>query len=141
MPGDILSDITDPLLADRGATDDLRSRIDLLRRKLDGVRDRIRRIDLSGQIHRHPWPAVGIAFALGALAGSSARRASRAISERPFGSTALGALGTLALHAVRELALAQLGHAARRWWIEHGGEPLDDVHPAHRTGARPFPQP
>src|SRR5262249_42706757 len=106
------SDITDPLLAGRGrATDDLRSRIDLLRRKLDDARDRI---DLSGQIRRHPWPAIGIAFALGALAGHGARRrAAREIPERSSGSAALGAASALALHVLRELALAQLSRTAR----------------------------
>jgi hypothetical protein len=137
------SDITDPLLADADcARGDARSRIDQLRRKLDDVRDRIDRIDLPAQIHRHPWPAVGIAFALGALAGRGARRsAPRGATERLFGSTALGAASALALHVLRELALAQLGRTARRWWSEHGGPSHDDVHAAHRADTRPFPEP
>ena len=135
-------DINDPLLADiERARDDLRSRIDQLRDKLDAVRDRIHRIDLSGLIHRHPWPAVGIAFALGAFAGRRAAPPSRATPERSFGSTAIGAVGTLALHVLRELAIAQLGAAANRWWNAHGGEPLDEVHPAYRTDTRPSPEP
>lgn len=136
------SDITDPLLADRGRErDELRSRVDLLSRKLDDMRDRISRIDLSEQIHRHPWPAVGIAFALGALAGRGIRRAPRATPERSFGSAAFGVVGTLALHVLRELALAHLGRTARRWWSEHGGAPLDDVYPADRTDTRPPAEP
>jgi hypothetical protein len=136
------SDITDPLLADADlARDDLRSRIDQLRHKLDDVRDRIARIDLSEQIHRHPWPAVGIAFALGALAGRGIRRAPRAAPERTFSRTAVGAVGAIGLHVLRELVLAQLGRTARRWWGEHGGEPFDDVHPAYRADPRPFAEP
>jgi len=137
------SDITDPLLADAGcARNDMRSRIDLLRRKLDAARDRIARIDLSAQIHRHPWPAVGFAFALGALAGRRARRGSpRATPERLFGSTALGAASALALHVLRELAIAQLGRTARRWWSAYGDPSLDDVPPAYRADTRPFPEP
>ncbi|HEX7841506.1 MAG TPA: hypothetical protein VF469_28740 [Kofleriaceae bacterium] len=134
------SDITNPLLAEADrAREDLRSRVDQLRRKLDDVRDRIARIDLSEQIHRHPWPAVGIAFALGALAGRGVRRPPRAVPERSFGRTALGALGAVALHVLRELALARLGRSARHWWSEHGGEPLDDIPPGHRAGTRPEP--
>lgn len=135
------SDLTDSLLADADrARADLRLRIDQLKdqlkRKLDDARHRI---DLPGQIQRHPWPAVGVAFALGALAGSGARRAPSAPAARSVGGAALGAVLDLALHVLRELALAQLGRTARRWWSEHGGEPLED--PAYRADAPPFSEP
>jgi len=133
------SDMTDPLLADADrARADLRSRIDQLRHKLDDLRDRI---DLSGQVRRHPWPAVGIAFALGALAGFGPRRIPGATPERSFGSAALGALGTLALHVLRELALAQLSRMSSHWWSEHGGEPFDDARRAYRAARPPCPEP
>lgn len=130
MPSDITdSFLTDSFLAADQREDRVRSRVRLLRRKLEDARDRIDR-SLSAQIDRHPWPAVGIAFALGVLAGRLARRsAPRPTPERSFGGAALGALGSLGLHVLRELAVAQLRRTASRWWSEHGGGPLDDVHP------------
>jgi hypothetical protein len=118
------SDLTDSLLPETDrARADLRLRVDQLKRKLHAVGHRI---DLPAQIRRHPWSAVGVAFALGALAGSGARRASSVSAERSLGGAAVGAVFSLALHVVRELALAQLGRTARRWWSEHGGEPFED---------------
>ena len=123
------TDLTDPQLADDGrrgarAADMLRDRIDGLRRKLVDASDRI---DLPGQIRRHPWSAVGIAFALGALSSGIAGAASRPVPTRTRGRRAVSALAALGLHVVRELAIAQLGRSARRWWIEHGGDALDDA--------------
>lgn len=135
------TDTTDPLLADddrRGAraTDMLRDRIDGLRRKLV---DAGGRIDLPGRIRRRPWTAVGIAFALGALSGGIAGAASRRVPTRTRGRRAMSALAAIGLHVVRELAIAELGRSARRWWIEHGGEALDDARGEPRTADRsPF---
>ena len=111
-------DLPDPAIveADRRverAKASLRARFASLEQRLGDVRDRI---DLPAQIRRHPLPAVGIAFALGALAGRrGARIASRVAAERSIGATALGALGALGLRVVRELVILQLTRAARHW--------------------------
>lgn len=137
-----MSSYTDPYSAGgprRGerAEADLHSSIDLLREKFDNVRRRITRIDLSAEIQRHPWRAAGIALALGAIAGRRARR-SAAAPGRSFGGMAVGALGAIGLHVLRELAVAQLGHGARRWWSEHGGPPIDQADGPHRVNIDPF---
>lgn len=130
-------DITDPFLAGAGRRADrvedvLRARIELLKRKLDDARGRI---DLPAQIRRHPWPAIGIAFALGALAGRSARPRAPATADRPLAGAALTALGSLGLQIIRELAIVQLGETAKRWWTEHGGGSPDHARAAHAVEA------
>lgn len=137
-----MSSHTDPYTAGpprRGerAEADLRSAIDLLRDKLDDARRRINRIDLSAQIQRHPWRAVGIALAIGAVAGRRGRRRTAAPG-RSLGGMAVGALGAIGLHVLRELAVAHLGRSARRWWSEHGGPPFDEDDALHRANIDPF---
>jgi uncharacterized membrane protein YdfJ with MMPL/SSD domain len=132
------SDFTDRILADAGrhAEDAVRARAEQLKHKLDDARAWI---DLSGQVRRHPWPALGLALAAGALAGLGAGRRAQARARRTLGSTAMAMLGTIALHAVRELAIAQLGSTAKRWWLDHrdGDDNLDDPRAA-RDADEPF---
>jgi hypothetical protein len=123
----------------------LRARIAVLERRLGDVRDRI---DLPEQIRRHPLPAVGIAFAFGALVGGRGRRptgraaspAAPALARKPrtLGGTALALLSALGLQLLRELALRQLRRTAERWWSEHGGS-LDDHDPARDHAPRAEP--
>lgn len=130
-----ISDPRDPVVeADQRverAKASLRSRIELLERKLGDVRDQL---DLPEHIRRHPWPAVGVALALGALAGrgggggggGGAVAAVTALARprsRSAGRSALVLFGKLAFGLVRELALAQLGLAARRWLEQHAESP------------------
>ncbi|HEY0483838.1 MAG TPA: hypothetical protein VGD37_40240 [Kofleriaceae bacterium] len=139
------TDITDPYLADAGheaerAEELLRARVEELKRKFDDVRARI---DLSGEIHRHPWPAVGIAFAVGALAGVIRSGARTAAQPRSFTRVALGAVGALGLHVVRELAVGQLGRVAKSWLLDQdGGAPDaadgDDVRAPRTANIAPF---
>jgi hypothetical protein len=114
----------------------LRARIAVLERRLGDVRDRI---DLPEQVRRHPLPAIGIAFALGALVGGRGRAAGRAASPAPpafaprprtLRSMALTVVSGLAFELVRELAIGRLRRTAERWWSEHGGE-LDEPASAH----------
>jgi hypothetical protein len=99
----------------------LLSRVELLKHKLTDARQKL---DLRAQIARHPLPAVGIAFALGAAAGlrrtGSTRAAMPVSSGRSLRSAAATALAAFGLHIVREIALGQLGQVARRWWAEAG---------------------
>jgi len=135
------SNTTDPVVveADRRVAEakaSLRARIAVLERRLGDVRDRI---DLPEQVRRHPLPAVGIAFALGALVGGRGRAAGRApppaapaLAPRPrtLGSMALAIVSGLAFELLRELAIGRLRHTAERWWSEHGGA-LDEPASAH----------
>ena len=130
------SNTTDPVVveADRRveqAKASLRARIAVLERRLGDVRDRI---DLPEQIRRHPLPAIGIAFALGALVGARGRAAGRAAPPlapvlvarpRTFGSMVLAIVSGLAFQVLRELAIGQLRRTAERYWSEPG-ESLDE---------------
>ena len=136
------SNTTDPVVveADRRveqAKASLRARIAVLERRIGDVRDRI---DLPEKVRRHPLPAVGIAFALGALVGGRGRAAGRdrptpavpAFAPRPrtLRSMAMTVVSGLAFELVRELAIGRLRRTAERWWSEHGGE-LDESASAH----------
>ena len=130
------SNTTDPVVveADRRveqAKASLRARFAVLERRLGDVRDRI---DLPAQIRRHPLPAVGIAFALGALVGARGRAAGRAAPAaapvliarpRTLGSMALAVVSGLAFQLLRELAIGQLRRTAERYWREGDGS-LDE---------------
>ncbi|HEX3473803.1 MAG TPA: hypothetical protein VHT91_02115 [Kofleriaceae bacterium] len=135
------SNTTDPVVveADRRveqAKASLRARMAVLERRLGDVRDRI---DLPAQIRRHPLPAVGIAFALGALVGARGRAAGRSpppvapvlvARPRTLGSMALAIVSGLAFQLLRELAIGQLRRTAERYWSEPG-ESFDDPGPAY----------
>ena len=135
------SNTTDPAVAEavrrvEQAKASLRARVAVLERRLGDVRARI---DLPGQIRRHPLPAVGIAFALGALVGGRGRAARRAappvapaLAPRPrtLGSMALAIVSGLAFQLLRELAIGQLRRTAERYWGEPGGS-LDEPASAH----------
>jgi hypothetical protein len=122
MASDTTGPLTDPAIADADrrverAKASLRSRFEEIERRFVGVRDRL---DVPEHIRRHPLPAVGIALALGALAGrgGTRRAAIDAPGERSLGGTAFALAATLALRIVRELAIAQLGITAKRY-LEH----------------------
>lgn len=145
------SNTTDPVVveADRRveqAKASLRARIAVLERRLGDVRDRI---DLPEQIRRHPLPAVGIAFALGALVGGRGRAADRAappappaLAARPrtLGSMALAIVSGLAFQLLRELAIAQIRRTAEQLWSERGGS-LDEPPSEHLAPHAPHTEP
>jgi hypothetical protein len=134
------SHTTDPVVveADRRveqAKASLRARLAVLERRIGDVRDRI---DLPEQIRRHPLPAIGIAFALGALVGGRGRRLDRAALVAPafagrprtLGGMALAVVSGLTFQLLRELAIGQLRRTADRWWSEQG-EALDEPSSEH----------
>ena len=140
------SHTTDPVVveADRRveqAKASLRARLAILERRIGDVRDRI---DLPEQIRRHPLPAVGIAFALGALVGGRGRRraalAAPAFTSRPrtLGSMALAVVSGLTFQLLRELAIGQLRRTADRWWSERS-EALDEPSSEHGVDPRRAP--
>lgn len=98
----------------------LLSRVELLKHKMSDARHRF---DVPAQITRNPLPAVGIAFALGAVIGF--RRTAKLLpapgAGRSVKSAAFAAFAAVALHVVREVAITQLGVVARQWWTEVAG--------------------
>jgi hypothetical protein len=140
---------TDPVVveADRRveqAKASLRARMAVLERRLGDVRDRI---DLPEQIRRHPLPAVGIAFAFGALVGGRGNRSAErappagpafAAKPRTLGGMALAVVSGLTFELLRELAIGQLRRTAERWWSEQGGA-LDEPSSEHDLAPRSEP--
>jgi hypothetical protein len=127
----VSNDLSDPVVveADRRAERaraSLRSRFAELEHRFGDVRERL---DVAEHIRHHPWPAVGIALALGALAGGrgGARSAVAATTERSLGGAALAGLAAIGLRVAREIVLTQLARGARQWIEERGGsaEPID----------------
>jgi|GEM_PF-3303043 len=100
----------------------LLARVELLKHKYDDAKHQL---DFKAQIAKHPLPAIGIAFAIGALAamsgGSSAPRAAQTPGERSLTGAALGALAAFGLRMAREIAIGQLGNAAKTWWATQNG--------------------
>jgi hypothetical protein len=142
------SHTTDPVVeADRRveqAKASLRARLAVLERRLGDVRDRI---DLPEQIRRHPLPAVGIAFAFGALVGGRGNRpagraapVAPAFAARPrtLGGMALAVVSGLTFELLRELAIGQLRRTAERWWSEQAGA-LDEPSSEHDLAPRSEP--
>jgi hypothetical protein len=115
----------------------LLSRIELLKHKLTDARDRL---DVPAQIARYPLPAIGVAFALGALVGLRGTAASAASARRPVRSAATAALAAIGLRVVRNVALGQLGRIAKQWWTEqqaHSERLAPSAHGARTAGSAP----
>ncbi len=79
------------------------------KQKFGEVRRRIKSIDLRSAVVDHPFPAIGIGFAVGALVGLL-----RPMPQRGRVSSARVGVGTaLAFRLIRETAITQLGAYAR----------------------------
>jgi hypothetical protein len=135
-----ISDNPDPVVVEADerverAKASLRARIAVIERRFGDVR---KRLDVPEQVRRHPWPAIGISLALGALVGVRGERGGGgAVTRAPSGGHTLGSLAMAGLTAIglrvaRELIVAQIGRAARQWWLDHG----DDLRTDPRTDLR-----
>lgn len=103
----------------------LLSRVELLKHKLTEARQQL---DLPAQIAKHPLPAVGLAFALGALVGRWRRRsAPEGPAPGSLRSAVFATLTAIGMRVVRDVALAQLGHTVRQWWSGRGDEPATEL--------------
>jgi hypothetical protein len=96
----------------------LLSRVELLKHKFTDARHKV---DVQAQVTKHPLPAIGIAFALGVIAGlQHTRPTAPGKPEEPAGSSlkhaAIAALAAFGLRLVRNVALDQLGQVAKQWW-------------------------
>ena len=116
----------------------LLARVELLKQKLVDARGKV---DLRAQIAAHPLPAVGIAFALGILAGLQRTPTNTSVGAtvtggRTLSGTVLAGVAAVGLRLLREVAIGQLGHVARQWWIEHGGSSEESA--SHQPDVEPF---
>jgi len=136
-----INDLADPTVQEADqraerAKASLLSRVELLKHKFTDARHKL---DLPAQITEHPLPAIGIAFALGMLAGL---RRSPALERGAAGGVrqaAVAALTAFGLRLVRNVALGQLAELAKQWLREHQTRSERQAHPAHVAGpARPL---
>jgi hypothetical protein len=95
------------------AKESLLARVEELKHRFTEVKHRF---NPQEQIANYPIPAVGLAFALGVIAGLGGRRSMPDNTRSSLTGAALAALGTVVLRIVREAAMAQLGRAAHDWW-------------------------
>jgi hypothetical protein len=102
------------------AKESLLSRVEELKHRFTEAKHRL---NPQEQIAKYPIPAVGLAFALGVIAGLGRRRSGTPGEARgSLTGAALAGIATVALRIVREAAMAQLGRAAHDWWAARDGE-------------------
>lgn len=131
------NDSPDPSIAEADrrverAKASLLARVEVLKHKLGDAKHQF---DLKARIAKHPLPAIGIAFAIGALAAMhGTRRAEpREPGEHSLTKVGLSALAAFGLRMARDLAIAQLGNAAKQWWVEQGHGQADGEASASRV--------
>jgi len=116
------------------AKESLLSRVEQLKHRFTEAKHRF---DPQELIARHPIPAVGLAFALGVIAGLGRSRSVPGEARSSLTGAALAGLATVGLRIVREAAMAQVGRAAHDWWsareaasrTEAGGTRMPDAEP------------
>jgi ElaB/YqjD/DUF883 family membrane-anchored ribosome-binding protein len=95
------------------AKESLSSRIDELGRRYRTAKNMG---NISDKIAKHPWPAVGIAVALGAFAGIASHVARPDENgERKLRHTLIAGAGALLLRLAKSYALGQLSDTAKSW--------------------------
>jgi hypothetical protein len=70
------------------------------------------------KIVANPLASVGVAFAVGVLAGLRGGRAKETAGQRIFGAAVAGLAG-LAVRAAKDYALREAADAAWKWWGRH----------------------
>lgn len=137
-------DVVDPTVeeADRRAERakaSLLARVEVLKQRVSEVKHKL---DVPAQIARHPWPAVGVAFALGVAAGFGRKGSPAPIShrgaghKRSVGDMVLTAAAALGIRLVRDAALAQVTELARHWFLERSGGAAGTTASEAATGGR-----
>jgi len=140
-------DVVDPIVeeADRRAERakaSLLARVEVLKQRVTEARHKL---DVPAQIARHPWPTLGVAFALGVAAGFG-RKGSASLEEAPpqrtVGDILLAAAAALGIRIVRDAAIGQISEIARAWWIARSGEQAgattSEVEVGQRGDLEPF---
>lgn len=95
------------------ARESLSSRIDELGRRFKSAKNMG---NLADKVVSHPWPAMGLALAVGAFAGAASH-----LGRPPEGGehklrhTLMAGAGALLIRFVKNYALGQLGDTAKSW--------------------------
>lgn len=112
-----MATIQDPDRRVEQARASLLARVEEIGRRFQDARDKL---DIRSKIAAHPWPAVGIAFAAGALLALPKRRKPKSIEAAEARGGLIGAgaaaLGALVLTLVKNVAMHQLSGYASDWW-------------------------
>ena len=108
------------------ARESLLARVEEIARRVQQARDKL---DIRAKIAAHPWPAVGIAFAAGALLAlpkrsskskskSKSIRAAETKGEVKGGliGAAAATIGTIAFTLIKNVAMHHLSGIAKDWW-------------------------
>lgn len=135
-------DAVDPTIAEADrraerAKASLLERVELLKHK---ITDAKHKLDVPSQIAHHPWPAIGVAFALGVAAGFG-RKSSVAEepAERTLRDVMLTAAVSLGMRVVRDAVLGQLSDMAKQWWSERSAElAASEARTGGRADVEPF---
>lgn len=113
------------------AKESLTHRFEELHRRFNQAKHKL---SLTEQVQSRPWPAVGIALAVGALFGSfggGRDRVPRLVEQKSaggkLGEAVVGLLGTLAIKLIRELAVKQFGGVAKSWWDQQDRSATDSA--------------
>lgn len=104
-----------------------RGRFDAVKDKLGQVGRRLKRIEVRESIVDHPFAAIGISAAVGALIGLA-----RPMPERSrTGNVLMAALSAIGLRLVREAAMRQLGTMAKDWLQSRQQQPNTQQAPSY----------
>jgi len=95
-----------------------RGRMDAVKEKLGQVGRKLKRIEVRESIVAHPFAAVGIGAAVGAVVGLVRPMPMRS----RVGGAVMAALSAIGLKVIREAALRQLGSMAKDWLQNRQGE-------------------
>lgn len=91
----------------------LSSRIDELGRRYKSAKNMG---NIAERITKHPWPAVGVALALGAFAGLASHLGKPGENgEHKFRHTVIAGAGALLLRLAKSYAMGELGDTAKSW--------------------------
>lgn len=108
----------DPDRRVEAARADLLAHVEELARRVQDMRAKL---DIKSKIAANPWPAVGIAFAVGALLALPKRsKKTRNVQAAEVKGGLIGAgaatLGTLAFTLIKNIAMSHLSGVAKDWW-------------------------
>lgn len=116
------------------ARESLSSRIDELGRRFRSAKNMG---NIADKIAQHPWPAMGIAVALGAFAGAASHLGRPGPDgEHKLRHTLIAGAGALLLRLAKSYALGQLGDTAKSWIDERTRMVDADAEETEETASR-----
>ncbi|HET9621648.1 MAG TPA: hypothetical protein VFP84_09795 [Kofleriaceae bacterium] len=139
-------DTVDPVVAEADrraerAKASLLERVEKLKHKLNDAKHSL---DVPAHIAQHPWPAVGVAFALGVAAGFGRKSPpapawGKAKETRTMRDMVITAAVSLGMKVVRDAVLGQLTDIAKQWWTQRANElAVSEARTGQRGDLEPF---